>query len=86
MCKNVLNASIDDNVQSTVGQSRLVTRNRPTLVFFLNWLSDGNGIFHITGKLGSGKSTLMKFLCDHERTKLEFEKWAGKPSLAHPLY
>ena len=29
------------------------------------WLRDGNGIFWITGKAGSGKSTLMKFLCEH---------------------
>lgn len=44
---------------------------------FLRWLSSGNGIFHISGKLGSGKSTLMKFLCDHERTTVELQKWAG---------
>lgn len=44
---------------------------------FLHWLSFGNGIFHISGKLGSGKSTLMKFLCEHERTIAELQKWAG---------
>lgn len=41
------------------------------------WLSSGNGIFHISGKLGSGKSTLMKFLCDHELAKTKLEEWAG---------
>lgn len=45
---------------------------------FLHWLSTGNDIFHITGKLGSGKSTLMKFLCEHKRTKEELQKWAGE--------
>lgn len=42
-----------------------------------NWLSSGNGIFHIAGKLGSGKSTLMKFLCNHPQTKVALQKWAG---------
>jgi hypothetical protein len=44
---------------------------------FKHWLSSGRGIFHISGKLGSGKSTLMKFLCEHKRTKNELQKWSG---------
>lgn len=44
---------------------------------FMNWLSTGRGIFHIYGKLGSGKSTLMKYLCDNPRTESELRKWAG---------
>ncbi|EXJ68983.1 uncharacterized protein A1O5_07918 [Cladophialophora psammophila CBS 110553] len=44
---------------------------------FLHWLSAGSGIFHISGKLGSGKSTLMKFLCNHPRTETELQHWAG---------
>jgi len=44
---------------------------------FVHWLSSGHGIFHVCGKLGSGKSTLMKFLCNHDHTKTELEKWAG---------
>ncbi|KAK0716088.1 hypothetical protein B0H67DRAFT_666678, partial [Lasiosphaeris hirsuta] len=34
---------------------------------FNDWLENGDGIFHISGKPGSGKSTLMKFLCKHRR-------------------
>ena len=45
---------------------------------FINWLSSGEGIFHVSGKLGSGKSTLMKYLTDHPETKAELGKWAGK--------
>jgi hypothetical protein len=41
---------------------------------FMDWLSSGNGIFHISRKLGSGKSTLMKFLYQHDRTKTELKK------------
>lgn len=44
----------------------------------LNWMSSGAGIFHISGKLGSGKSTLMKYLCDHDCTKSLLREWAGK--------
>jgi ABC-type molybdenum transport system ATPase subunit/photorepair protein PhrA len=44
----------------------------------LNWMSSRAGIFHISGKLGSGKSTLMKYLCDHDRTKSLLKEWAGK--------
>jgi ATPase subunit of ABC transporter with duplicated ATPase domains len=46
----------------------------------LHWLSvsEEEGILHISGKLGSGKSTLMKFLYEHPHTKTELLKWAGK--------
>ncbi len=32
--------------------------NSPAAAKFTQWLSSGDGIFHICGKLGSGKSTL----------------------------
>ncbi|CAE7212583.1 hypothetical protein P3342_012406 [Pyrenophora teres f. teres] len=32
---------------------------------YLSWLANGQGMFHIAGKLGSGKSTLMKYLLEH---------------------
>ncbi|KAH6682304.1 hypothetical protein F5X68DRAFT_25048 [Plectosphaerella plurivora] len=44
---------------------------------FLTWLSSSNEVFHICGKLGSGKSTLMKFLLENERTQAELKTWAG---------
>ncbi|KAM7183315.1 hypothetical protein V8F20_012664 [Naviculisporaceae sp. PSN 640] len=43
----------------------------------MGWLSCQDGIFHISGKLGSGKSTLMRFLFEHHGTRSELEKWAG---------
>jgi hypothetical protein len=52
---------------------------------FVKWLSSPEGIFHISGKLGSGKSTLMKLLCTHTQNRLELEKWAGKVSLIPSL-
>ena len=48
---------------------------------FPRWLEHGNGVFHIAGKPGSGKSTLMKFLCRQERTKELLQAWAKPKSL-----
>lgn len=42
-----------------------------------NWLSSDEGIFHISGKLGSGKSTLMKYLCNNDTTRSLLDTWAG---------
>ncbi|KAK0739344.1 hypothetical protein B0T21DRAFT_308018, partial [Apiosordaria backusii] len=41
------------------------------------WLSSDGGIFHIAGKLGCGKSTLMQLLHGHEFTKSALERWAA---------
>jgi ATPase subunit of ABC transporter with duplicated ATPase domains len=43
----------------------------------LDWLSSGRDILHISGKLGSGKSTLIKFIFSHKHTRERLEKWAG---------
>ncbi|KAK3328565.1 hypothetical protein B0T19DRAFT_424926 [Cercophora scortea] len=43
---------------------------------FPNWLRHGSGVFHIAGKPGSGKSTLFKFLTQHESTKALLDEWA----------
>ena len=44
-------------------------------ISFRNWLSCGDGIFHIAGKPASGKSTLMSFVTGDPDTKNEFGKW-----------
>ncbi len=36
---------------------------------FTRWLCDGRGVFWITGRPGSGKSTLVKYLINHLKTK-----------------
>ncbi|KUI59127.1 hypothetical protein VP1G_06406 [Cytospora mali] len=44
---------------------------------FLSWLRVGNGVFYISGKAGAGKSTLMKYLTQEEKTLRELHAWAG---------
>ena len=48
---------------------------------FLDWLRSGVGIYWIAGNAGSGKSTLMKFLCAHERTREALHEWSGSRQL-----
>ena len=49
---------------------------------FSAWLENGEGIYWVNGKAGSGKSTLMSFLCQDERTVEALKVWAeGKVAL-----
>ncbi|EXF84611.1 hypothetical protein CFIO01_04779 [Colletotrichum fioriniae PJ7] len=47
----------------------------------IDWLARGGGIFHISGKPGAGKSTLMKYLCQSHATESYLEGWAGEKKL-----
>lgn len=49
----------------------------PTNTAFTSWLKFGNGIFWVTGKPGSGKSTLMKFIFNSEEARVSLREWAG---------
>lgn len=50
----------------------------------LPWLREGDGVFWVTGKPGSGKSTFMKFIADHPTTLSSLSHWAQpkRPVLA----
>lgn len=41
------------------------------------WLKTSNDIFWVSSKAGSGKSTLMRFLFEHQQTRLDLRCWAG---------
>ncbi|OTA98146.1 hypothetical protein M426DRAFT_17699 [Hypoxylon sp. CI-4A] len=43
----------------------------------LKWLREGDGIFWVSGKPGSGKSTLMKFISDDRRALEALSVWSG---------
>lgn len=44
---------------------------------FRQWLATGNGVYHITGKPGSGKSTIMKLIDEAEETDEQLQCWTG---------
>lgn len=48
---------------------------------FIEWLTNGNDIFWVTGKAGSGKSTLMKFLSNHKSSTSALQRWADEKEL-----
>jgi hypothetical protein len=51
------------------------------------WLQrENSSIYWITGKAGSGKSTLMKFLCDNPRLSKLVEEWAKGSKLTHASF
>jgi hypothetical protein len=45
------------------------------------WLREDSGVYWISGKAGSGKSTLMKYLTQDPRMMQELKTWAGGDSL-----
>lgn len=48
---------------------------------FLNWLKSANSLYWISGKAGSGKSTLMKHLFADDRTHQALKQWAADEPL-----
>lgn len=54
---------------------------KETHMSFVTWLKTGRNVLHISGNAGSGKSTLMKYIGSHERTRRELEAWAGTKTL-----
>jgi hypothetical protein len=44
---------------------------------FSHWLNEDEGMYWITGKPGSGKSTPMKYLCNKRRTRQYLRHWTG---------
>ncbi|XTI93234.1 hypothetical protein V2W45_1430275 [Cenococcum geophilum] len=44
---------------------------------FRDWLKHGDGVYWVSGKAGSGKSTLMRYLHDDVRTRKALSRWAG---------
>lgn len=48
---------------------------------FMEWLEFKEGIYWVKGKAGSGKSTLMKYICNHNTTLEILRRWAGTEQL-----
>ncbi|KAI4685718.1 uncharacterized protein J4E88_003553 [Alternaria novae-zelandiae] len=48
---------------------------------FTEWLSSDNSLYWISGKAGSGKSTLMKYICSHPETTQLLDLWRDGSTL-----
>ncbi|KAH7078695.1 hypothetical protein BKA63DRAFT_409559 [Paraphoma chrysanthemicola] len=48
---------------------------------YSEWLESSGKVYWVTGKPGSGKSTLMKYLFDHSETIRRLQVWAGDSPL-----
>ena len=48
---------------------------------FVEWLRNGQNFYWIQGKAGSGKSTLMSYICEDQRTEASLKSWAGTHEL-----
>ena len=53
---------------------------------FMAWLESGERIYWISGKAGSGKSTLINFLSQDERTKEALTIWSGTKDILMPKF
>jgi hypothetical protein len=49
---------------------------------FIDWLRDGDGVYWVNGKAGSGKSTLMRYIYDNPKTKEVLRAWAAEVPLS----
>ncbi|KAF4880875.1 hypothetical protein CGCSCA1_v000522 [Colletotrichum siamense] len=43
---------------------------------FIEWIENGRGVYWMSGRAGSGKSTLMKYMADDSRTEMWLRTWA----------
>ncbi|KAH6705244.1 hypothetical protein BKA61DRAFT_493019 [Leptodontidium sp. MPI-SDFR-AT-0119] len=53
---------------------------------FASWLKDDQAVYWISGKAGSGKSTLMKHIFDDNRTRVFLERWAQDKPLCQASF
>ena len=53
---------------------------------FIDWLEKGHGTYWISGKAGSGKSTLMNFICHDPRTDAALRIWSGIDEIFMPSF
>ena len=53
---------------------------------FVDWLQEGPGTYWISGKAGSGKSTVMNFVCHDPRTEAALKIWSGTNEIYTPTF
>ena len=53
---------------------------------FIKWLESGSRTYWISGKAGSGKSTLVNYVCQHPQTQRCLEIWSAGRTLITPKF
>ena len=53
---------------------------------FAEWLESGSRTYWISGKAGSGKSTLMNYVCRHPRTQQYLKVWSAGRTIVAPKF
>ncbi|KAF3809037.1 hypothetical protein GCG54_00011233 [Colletotrichum gloeosporioides] len=53
---------------------------------FLEWIENGTGMYWMSGRAGSGKSTLIKYMADDPRTEKLLRDWAHEQPLVLAKY
>lgn len=74
--KRTVEEAMGDTFRWCVTDDRVPEDHPKLAMSFKTWMSDGYGIFHITGKPGSGKSTLMKLIDDSDESHQHLLRWA----------
>ena len=78
---------VDENDNKTGSQQKDIleddeeTVRQRTRQAFMTWLNSGSHVFHISGKAGACKSTLMEFLGQSSRVQQELQCWTGDKQL-----
>lgn len=52
----------------------------------VQWFEQGSGVYWIGGKAGSGKSTLMSYICQDDRTLNLLRAWSGMKEVFTPSF
>ncbi len=53
---------------------------------FAEWLESGTRTYWISGKAGSGKSTLMNYVCQHPQTQRYLKTWSAGRTIITPKF
>ncbi|KAH7159734.1 hypothetical protein B0J13DRAFT_433396 [Dactylonectria estremocensis] len=69
--------AISPQFEQTLSWALSTRRLRQKWDSLADWLQSSSGIYWLSGKAGSGKSTLMKLLCDHDATLDYLSAWAN---------
>ncbi|CAG8981021.1 hypothetical protein HYALB_00011856 [Hymenoscyphus albidus] len=74
-------SDFDSYISPSAANPWIETSKEAASYYMRNWLRKGHGVFHIMGNAGLGKSTLMKYIAQHEYLQLELSPWSGKMTL-----